>query len=308
MPVPPYAIALKQAQYPTYILTDQASEARLEVVPERGGIITQWQLGDTQILYFDAERFKNPAQSIRGGIPILFPICGNLPDDTYTVDGKTYRLKQHGFARDLPWTVSDRGVRDGSEGGAFLTLTLNSTEETRRVYPFDFELTFTYRLQDNQLFLQQRFANKSDRPMPFSTGLHPYFQIDGQDQSSEPTNQAKSALQMTLPAERYLNQITQTEHAYSGNLDWSADELDIAFRPISGQTATATDPDRNVSIELTYASAYTTLVFWTVAGKDYYCLEPWSAPRNALNTGTDLLTLSPGESRTLSVSFTAKVA
>ena len=312
MSVPAYAIALKQAQYPTYILTDQSSGAKVEVVPERGGIITQWHLGDTQILYFDAERFKNPEQSIRGGIPILFPICGNLPDDTYTLNGETYTLKQHGFARDMPWTVSDRGVKDGAEGGAFLELTLNSTEETRRVYPFDFELTFTYRLQGNQLILQQRFTNKSDRSMPFSTGLHPYFQIDGQTedrgQSNGQTNQAKSALQMTLPAKRYLNQITQTAHEYDGSLDWAAAELDIAFRPISDQIAVATDPKRNVSIELAYDDAYTTLVFWTVAGKNYYCLEPWSAPRNALNTGTDLLILPPGESKTLNVNFTAKVA
>ena len=46
--------------------------------PSRGGIITNWMFNDFQILYFDQKRFLDRSKSIRGGIPILFPICGNL--------------------------------------------------------------------------------------------------------------------------------------------------------------------------------------------------------------------------------------
>lgn len=301
---PVYSIALKQNKYPTYILSDQSSGARVEVIPERGGLITQWQINDTQILYFDAERFSDPSKSVRGGIPILFPICGNLPDDTYRLEGQSYQLKQHGFARDLPWAVSDRGVIDDTEAGsgAMLQLTLESTETTLKSYPFDFQLQFTYRVKGNQLIIEQRFTNRSDRPMPYSTGLHPYFQLND-------TPTAKPQLQLDLPASQYHNQITQTTHPYSGTLDWSdpeiAEEADIAFRPISAQQATVTDPSRQLKRSLQYDSAYTTLVFWAVKGKNYYCLEPWSAPRNALNSGTDLLTLAPGASQAMSVTFSA---
>jgi len=45
-------------------------------------------------------------KSIRGGIPILFPICGNL-NVSSSVFGKDYlQLTQHGFARDLQWQYS----------------------------------------------------------------------------------------------------------------------------------------------------------------------------------------------------------
>jgi galactose mutarotase-like enzyme len=293
-----YAIALKQKQYPTYLLSDSDAGARLEVVPERGGIVTQWHIQDIPILYFDAERFSDPSQSIRGGIPILFPICGNLPDNTYRIAEQPYSLKQHGFARDLPWTVSDRGVKDGPEGGAMLQLTLSSSEATRQAYPFDFELTFTYRLMGNRLFIEQRFHNKGDRPMPFSTGLHPYFQLNA-------TPTAKSQLQLNIPATQYTDQISQRDHAYSGSLDWSSPELDLAFRPISAQSASVRDLERQVQLSLSYDPLYSTLVFWAVAEKNYYCLEPWSAPRNALNAGTDLLTLAPGETQVLNVTFSA---
>ena len=293
-----YSIALKQKQHPTYILTNQDSGGRLEIVPERGGMVTEWSIGDRQILYFDAERFADPAKSVRGGIPILFPICGNLPEATYEVDGQTYELAQHGFARNLPWTVRDRAVK---EDAAVLELVLTSTPDTLKVYPFEFELLFSYQFQGDRLRIEQSYTNQSDRPMPFSTGLHPYFYL------ADPSTQTKSQLQLDIPAKRYINQINQTEHEYAGSLDWNAPELDLAFRPISAQQTSAADPNRQVKVSIDYDSAYTTLVFWTVAEKNYYCLEPWSAPRNALNTGTDLLQLEPGETRSMHVTFNAQV-
>lgn len=298
-----YSIAQKQKQYDTYILSDQKSGACMEVVPERGGIITQWDIQGTQLLYLDTERFKNPTQSVRGGIPILFPICGNVVDNSYQINGNTYLLQQHGFAREMPWTVSDKGVEqdsEGSGGGAMIQLTLESTEETRRKYPFDFQLQFTYWLKGNSITLEQRFLNQSNQPMPFSTGLHPYFQTGSALES-------KSQLQLEIPATQYNDNVTKTDKTYSGDFDWSAPEIDAAFRPISDQVASITDPTGQVKLTMTSDKLYTTLVFWTVEGKDFYCLEPWSAPRNALNTGTDLIVLAPGTSQTLTVKFTAQV-
>nr|WP_228035112.1 aldose epimerase [Oculatella sp. LEGE 06141] len=257
------------------------AQTRLEVVPERGGIITRWQVQGKDILYLDEARFANPELSVRGGIPVLFPICGNLPDNTYSHNGKTYTLKQHGFARDLPWTVTDRITQEA----VAITLTLSSNDQTRAVYPFDFQLIYTYRLQGNTLEIQQRYNNHSADPMPFSTGLHPYFEVSN-----------KSQLQFDIPANQYTNQINQTSHPFLGGFDFDLDEIDVALKPLSRQYACVTDSDRQLQLQLEYDPIYSTLVFWAVKGKDYYCLEPWSAPRNALNTAEDLTYLNPGES------------
>jgi galactose mutarotase-like enzyme len=276
-----FAIAQKQQQYETYILTDQDAQSRLEVVPERGGIITSWNLQNQDILYLDAERFSDPSLSVRGGIPILFPICGNLPDNTYTYNGKQYILKQHGFARDLPWEVTDRVTNELVS----LTLVLSSNDQTRAVYPFEFQLAFTYQLKGNTLEIQQRYTNHSSEPMPFSTGLHPYFFTSD-----------KSQLEFEIPASEYQDQITKEVHPFSGSFDLSRDEIDVAFGQLNDQSTSATDTGRQVKITLSYSDLYATVVFWTVKGKDYYCLEPWSAPRNALNTGEHLTELAPGAS------------
>ena len=285
-----YAIAISQQQYKTYTLSDSDASAFLSVVPERGGIITSWRIQNEEILYMDAERFTKPDLSVRGGIPILFPICGNLPDNTYTYNGKQYNLKQHGFARDLPWAVTEQVTQDL----ASLTLVLDSNDSTRAVYPFDFQLAFTYQIKGNSLEIRQRYTNHSGLPMPFSTGLHPYFWTPD-----------KTQLQFEIPSSEYLNQRSHKLYPFSGSFDLSEDEIDVAFLQLSDNSAAVTDGGRRLRLTLGYDDSYSTLVFWTVKGKDYYCLEPWSAPRNALNTGEHLLQLEPGASLETSVSLRA---
>lgn len=274
-----FAIALKQEKYSTYILSDKKALSRLEVVPERGGIVTRWQIQGQDILYLDEERFANPDLSVRGGIPILFPICGNLPNNVYTYNGQQYTLKQHGFARDLPWRVAEQIT----ENSASLTLILKSSDRTRTVYPFDFQLAFTYELQGNRLKIVQRCTNHSQKEMPFSIGLHPYFWTGD-----------KTQLTFDIPASEYQNQISKEISTYSGSFDFNQEEIDVAFSSIARNSTAITDNRRRLKIAIDYSEIYSTLVFWTVKGKEYVCLEPWSAPRNALNTGEQLTYLAPG--------------
>ncbi len=281
------AIAVHERQYKTYILRDQASTSQMEVVPERGGIVTSWHIQDREIFYLDTERFANPELSVRGGIPILFPICGNLPENKYTHKGQQYTLKQHGFARDLPWEVSESGTQ-----GVSLTLVLSSSDQTRAVYPFDFQLAFTYRLNGNTLEIHQRYTNHSDEPMPFSAGFHPYFWAPD-----------KTQMKFEIPASQYTDQ-HRTTHPFNGTFDFNNDEIDVTFRPLAAQSASVLDPRSQSHLSLNWDNTYSTLVFWTVKGKDFYCLEPWTAPRNSLNTGEDLIHLEPGATKETLVQLT----
>jgi galactose mutarotase-like enzyme len=272
------AIAVEQGQYKTYVLSDETSRSRVEIVPERGGIITRWQMGDQEIFYLDQERFTDPNLSVRGGNPILFPICGNLVDNSYTYEGQTYTLKQHGFAREMPWQVQE-------PVGDRLTLTLESTEQTRAVYPFEFQLIFTYALQGNLLMTQQRIANLSQTAMPCAIGFHPYFSV-----------QDKTQLEFELPVSEFTAKQTQITEPFAGQFDFEQDEIDLASSQLSSSISRVIDRQRGLRLTLESSDTFSTLVFWTQKGKDFYCLEPWSAPRNALNTGEHLFVLQPGTS------------
>jgi len=143
----------------------------IKFCPERGGVITNWVSDGKEILYFDEKRFMDKTKSIRGGIPILFPICGNL-NTSCSVFGKEYlQLTQHGFARDLQWQHSF------NENEKSLCLFLNESKKTKKYYPFDFELRIDVTLKINCLEFEITIHNKTDIAMPTNFGLHPYFNI-----------------------------------------------------------------------------------------------------------------------------------
>ena len=61
--------------------------------------------------------------------PVLFPIVGRVWEDTYRYAGNSYRMGQHGFARDMDFKVTYKG-EDG------IVYWLESTPETLGKYPF----------------------------------------------------------------------------------------------------------------------------------------------------------------------------
>lgn len=285
-----FSINVEQRQYETYVLNDETAKSQLEVLPKRGGIATKWRIDGQDVFYMDEERFKNPEMSIRGGNPILFPICGNLPEDAYTLNGKEFKLKQHGFARNLPWEVVSKLTVDN----ASLKVVLKSNEETKAVYPFDFEVNFTYQLQGNTLTIVQEIKNLSSEAMPFSVGFHPYFIAPD-----------KSQLEFEIPSQEFQEKGSDVNRPFDGSFDFNSDEIDVAFKKLSATSTSVTDKARNLKVTLEYDEIFSTLVFWTLKGKDFYCLEPWSGPRNAMNTGENLTVLPPGSTKLTTIRLTA---
>jgi len=103
-----------------------------------------------------------------GQAPVLFPIVGRLKDDCYHWQGREYTMPKHGFARkSLFRLLACQGDR-----AAFI---LESSDETRAVYPFEFALTLDYRLEGRALLAEARVENKGDSEMYFSLGAHPGF-------------------------------------------------------------------------------------------------------------------------------------
>ncbi len=100
--------------------------------------------------------------------PLLFPIVGRLNGDAFTHADKTYRMTQHGFARDLRFDWVER-----TETGC--TLRLRDTEATRAVYPFAFEFTAAYALDEAGLDMVLTIANPGSDVLPASLGGHPAF-------------------------------------------------------------------------------------------------------------------------------------
>src|SRR6185503_16501829 len=138
-----------------HLLIDHEAKARVVLAPARGGMVTRFIVGDTNVLYLDADTLRDPTKNVRGGIPVLFPIAGRLTDDKYQHDGATYVMKQHGFARNMPWAIVDQAI----DGGARLGLGLVANSMTLAHYPFEFRLAIAYVLSEGRLTLQVRVSN-----------------------------------------------------------------------------------------------------------------------------------------------------
>lgn len=102
--------------------------------------------------------------------PLLFPIVCGLWNGQYRVDGKTYELPRHGFARDMDFDVIEKTESS-------VTYELTSNEETMKVYPYEFGLNVSYFLNDDMINVVWTVRNMGKEEMHFQIGGHPAFNL-----------------------------------------------------------------------------------------------------------------------------------
>ena len=106
--------------------------------------------------------------------PLLFPIIGRLKDQKYTLDGTTYEITRHGFARDKEFTVvqaSDTCVE----------LSLSADAYTKAMYPYDFTFTIRYSLDGKALKKEHIVQNDSNHTMYYEVGGHDAYMLSFDD-------------------------------------------------------------------------------------------------------------------------------
>jgi galactose mutarotase-like enzyme len=268
-------------------ITLATASSRASLVAARGAIVTRWSSGGRERLYLDEATLGDLAKNVRGGVPLLFPAPGKLADGRYARGGKSGALKQHGFARDMPWAVVETGP-------AHARLSLGSTDATRAVFAWDFLATLDVVLSDRSLRLALRVENTGQDTMPFGFGIHPYFLVHD-----------KAHATITTAATRAYDNVTRETGPYRG-LDLANGETDLHLLD-HGSTESTLRADGG-AVTVRTSAEFGRWVVWTLPGKDFVCLEPWTAPGNALNTGEALIELAPGGAKELWIELSASDA
>lgn len=250
-----------------------------EVAPGRGGMAVSLKVADEELLYLDRATLEDPRQKVRGGIPFLFPIAGSLKGGTYRVGEREYHLPQHGFARDLAWSVVACDVRS-------VECRLTSNEQTLGDFPFRFDVRLKYKAAGNTLTIEQTISNLDNQPMPLHFGFHPYFLIPDGD---------KAGVRIASDATRAFNHMETREESLSG-IDLTRPEVNLGLLD-HGSTETRIERPGRRTLRLAWKEPLRHLVVWTLAGEDFVCVEPWSAPPNALQSGDGLGHIGPREMR-----------
>lgn len=279
--MPRFSIQHTHEVFDTLHLRDESLDAHVTIVPARGALVSGYSLGDREVLYLDRATLDDTTKNVRGGIPVLFPIAGRLAGDRYTHDGRVYELKQHGFARNRAFTVR---AATADEGSATVTLGLASDDATRAVFPWDFDLALQVELGDGGLTLRTTVENRGASPMPVHLGFHPYFAV--RDDNKPDAN-------VLSDATRAFDNRTKSTVAFDG-FDLTQPEVDLHLIDHGmPDTVLFSGDGRSLTVRADEALR-ARMVVWTLAGKDFVCVEPWSAPGDALNTGDHLVHLRPG--------------
>ena len=130
-----------------------------------GAHIVSWiPAGDQERLYLSPLAQAGAGQAVRGGIPVVFPQFeqrGPLP--------------RHGLARTRVWQWVE-----GSQRGdvALGVLRLSSDDQTRAIWPHDFELELTLSLTGLELDVELAVTNTGQTPFEFTAALHTYLLCD----------------------------------------------------------------------------------------------------------------------------------
>ena len=118
--------------------------------------------------------------------PILFPIVGKVAGDLLRVDGQSYPMKQHGFARDAAFVpvpkVVTAPVPEPVEGPASSRFVM-AGDGSRGNYPFKYGLSVRYHVEGKRLYCAWTVENRDRRDLHFQIGAHPAFNLPDYDPS-----------------------------------------------------------------------------------------------------------------------------
>lgn len=124
--------------------------------------------GNFPVLYTPKEIAFGADKADHGGIPVCWPWFGqNGPEGSYG----------HGFARRSLWRVAGS---EYSEDITELTLALDCTEETKRLWPHDFALQLKVSVS-MKLNMGLKTTNTGTEPFEITEGFHPYFLVRDRD-------------------------------------------------------------------------------------------------------------------------------
>ncbi len=262
--------------------------------PEQGALLLNWHLnmGDgsvRDVIHWPEELDTEGLKGVHGGIPILFPFAGKCyhegQADKWSPAANSIRsMPTHGFAKD-----ADFLIRSIDQSGFEVEMIQN--ENDRHTYPFEYTFTVIYHFLELSLQISLVLENEGRIPIPWSAGLHPYFQVPWRK------DLALTDHQLSIPAKKVY------QYQNDGNMIKKNPSNDYFYRLsapnlINNIFYETIEPKAEISLlsgeetlrvsEVGGAETGSRLTFvsWTKPNAPYFCLEPWMSPPNSPSNET----------------------
>ncbi|MFD0792691.1 aldose 1-epimerase family protein [Mucilaginibacter litoreus] len=207
--------------------------------------------------------------------PNLFPIIGGLLNNELHVDGQTYHLNRHGFARQ-----SEFLILDGDEAHAAFSLPYS--DATLEVYPYKFDFQVLYTLIDNALRVTYKLINRDQKTVYFSAGGHPAFNVPFNAGETYDDYYLEFEIQEDLQTHKLdkngqfngeTEPITLTNKKLQLKPSLFANDA-LVFKNLQSRMVTIKSDkhDQTLSVEFPH---FNYLGVWSKPGASFVCIEPW---------------------------------
>ncbi len=234
--------------------------------------------------------------------PVLFPTVGKSKKNQTIINGKTYEMQQHGFARDMefePITKLDN----------FHSYVLRSNQKLIDKFPYEFSLYVTYRMDENKLTTIYKVINEGDTDMPFGIGGHPAFKIDLNElqnenyciEFEEDENKIHflylvDGLVGTEYAKNIMDdkrRITLTRHTF--------DDDAIIMKGLTSKRVSLVKKDTGKKMLTIDYTGFPYLALWSKPNAPFICIEPWKTTADTVKASGvfrqkgDIILIQPKE-------------
>jgi aldose 1-epimerase len=244
--------------------------------------------------------FAETEMSGGGRGQLLMPWPNRIRDGRYSFGGRDLQLglsdpgrgnASHGLARWAAWTVEEHTPTS-------VSLVYRSMAQSG--YPWTLDLHVLYDLSADGLVVTQTATNLATEPAPYASGAHPYLSV----------GDAIEELELTVPGRTRLlvddRQLPTGSEPATGAYDFTSArrigdvDLDDCFGALDREegraTVTLVDPATSQGVALWVDEHHRWLQLFTPPSdgtRPGIAVEPMTAPADAFNSGTDLVTLAP---------------
>ena len=220
--------------------------------------------------------------------PVLFPIVGELKNNTYYYKEKAYQLGRHGFARDMEFTVVEQTT--SSVGFSLL-----SNADTLQKFPFEFGFDIEYLLQQDWLTVTYKVKNTGNDDMYFSVGGHPAFKVplvEGTDYNDYylEFNEPELAGRWPISAEGLIETDAEPFLLNTNKLPLRKELFyrdAIVFKNLRSDTVRLRSSKHDKGIEFNFPG-FPYLGVWAAKDADFVCIEPWCGIADPVNSSQQL--------------------
>jgi glucose-6-phosphate 1-epimerase len=228
--------AARQAEFngqPAVVL-ESPDGARATVLLHGAHVVSWIPAGGEEQLYLSPTSRYGEGQSVRGGVPVIFPQFSNRGT-----------LPRHGLARTREWQLDEALVR-GQHAQAVLRFAADA--ETRKHWPHEFTAELTVSVGGRQIDIELAVTNTGDTPFEFTAALHTYLRT---------ADVLKVQLE-GLQGVHYEDSLTGQWQQQWGDVMTVATEVDRIYRDVS-RTLTVREMGRRLDID---ASGFPDAVVW----------------------------------------------